>query len=85
MGTAASFACVRNWLNRRPFYSGIQVHITSMAVGFFVAQFIKMKVDDFQAERDTKLRDYIIRHPELFREPERCKYGDLFQNWTPVR
>lgn len=22
MGTAASFACVRNWLNRRPFYSG---------------------------------------------------------------
>lgn len=40
-----------------------------MAVGFLVAQFIKKKVDDFQAERDTKLRDYIIRHPELFREP----------------
>lgn len=40
-----------------------------MAVGYVVSQIIKKIVDDYQAERDTRLRDYIIRHPELFPEP----------------
>lgn len=40
-----------------------------MAVGYVASQIIKKVVDDYQAEHDTKLRDYIIRHPELFPEP----------------
>jgi len=35
-------------------------------VGYILSQYVKKLVEDYQAERDTRLRDYIIRHPELF-------------------
>ncbi|XP_011883016.1 PREDICTED: NADH dehydrogenase [ubiquinone] 1 subunit C2 [Vollenhovia emeryi] len=74
-----------NMFNNRPFYAGIQRHVLFMIGGYVVAQISKKLLDDFQAERDTKLRDYIIRHPELFPEPERVKYSQLLQEWVPVR
>lgn len=40
-----------------------------MAIGYVASQAIKKYIDSYKAERDTKLRDYIIRHPELFPEP----------------
>lgn len=54
-------------------YLGIQRHIIAMAIGYVASQVIKKYVNDYQGERDTRLRDYIIRHPELFPEP-----GDIF-------
>ncbi|XP_012541228.1 uncharacterized protein LOC105839456 [Monomorium pharaonis] len=69
----------------KPFYARIQRHAAFMAVGYLASQVIKKLVDDFQAERDTRLRDYIIRHPELFPEPERVKYSQVLENWTPIR
>ncbi|XP_011064841.1 PREDICTED: NADH dehydrogenase [ubiquinone] 1 subunit C2 [Acromyrmex echinatior] len=74
-----------NVYNNKPFYAGIQKHIMFVAGGYVLSQFVKKFVDDFQAERDTKLRDYIIRHPELFPEPERIKYSQVLEEWTPVR
>jgi len=85
MGSGFAIPCLKNWFNRKPFHAGIQVHIAAVAVGYVVAQIIKKYVDDFQAERDTRLRDYIIRHPELFPEPERVKYSQVLEPWTPVR
>jgi len=38
-------------------------------VGYILSQYVKKLVENYQAERDTRLRDYIIRHPELFPEP----------------
>ncbi|XP_012060533.1 PREDICTED: NADH dehydrogenase [ubiquinone] 1 subunit C2 [Atta cephalotes] len=74
-----------NIYNSKPFYAGIQRHIMFVAGGYVLSQFVKKFVDDYQAERDTKLRDYIIRHPELFPEPERIKYSQVLEEWTPVR
>ncbi|XP_029678089.1 uncharacterized protein LOC115244535 [Formica exsecta] len=85
MGSGFSIACLTNWFNRRPYYAGIQVHLTAMAVGYVASQIIKKVVDDYQAEHDTKLRDYIIRHPELFPEPVRVKYSEVLQEWCPIR
>ncbi|XP_018352052.1 PREDICTED: NADH dehydrogenase [ubiquinone] 1 subunit C2 [Trachymyrmex septentrionalis] len=74
-----------NVYNSKPFYTGIQRHIMFVAGGYVLAQFVKKLVDNFQAERDTKLRDYIIRHPELFPEPERIKYSQVLEDWIPIR
>ncbi|XP_072745514.1 NADH dehydrogenase [ubiquinone] 1 subunit C2 [Anoplolepis gracilipes] len=85
MGTGFSTVCLKNWFNKRPYYAGIQFHVVAMAIGYAVSQVIKKYVDDYQAERDTKLRDYIIRHPELFPEPARMKYSEILEGWTPIR
>lgn len=74
-----------NVYNIKPFYAGIQRHIKYVAVGYILSQFAKKLVDDYQAERDTRLRDYIVRHPELFPEPERVKYSQVLEKWTPIR
>ncbi|XP_018314231.1 NADH dehydrogenase [ubiquinone] 1 subunit C2 [Mycetomoellerius zeteki] len=74
-----------NIYNKKPFYAGIQRHIVFVTGGYVLSQFVKKLVDDFQADRDTKLRDYIIRHPELFPEPERIKYSQVLEKWIPVR
>lgn len=47
----------------------MQKHITGMIIGYAISQIFKKYNDDYQAERDTRLRDYIVRHPELFPEP----------------
>lgn len=60
--------CGVKWINICGI-SGIQLHITFMAMGYLFSQALKKGVDYKQAERDTRLRDYIIRHPELFPEP----------------
>lgn len=49
--------------------AGIQAHIALMAGGYFVAQIANKYIERYHAEQDTRLRDYIIRHPELFPEP----------------
>lgn len=51
------------------FCLGIQTHVACVIGGYILSQFAKKLVDNYQAERDTRLRDYIIRHPELFPEP----------------
>lgn len=51
------------------FCSGIQKHIGFVIAGYIMSQFANKLVDNYQRERDTKIRDYIIRHPELFPEP----------------
>lgn len=45
------------------------MHGIGLALGYFAAQGINIMVDMYKADRDTKLRDYIIRHPEFFPEP----------------
>ncbi|KAL0125187.1 hypothetical protein PUN28_004373 [Cardiocondyla obscurior] len=74
-----------NMYTQRPLRAGIQKHIAFVIGGYAVSQIIKKFVDDFQAERDTKLRDYIIRHPELFPEPERVKFSEVLEDWIPTR
>ncbi|KAL6258335.1 hypothetical protein P5V15_010421 [Pogonomyrmex californicus] len=80
-----SIPCLANHLSRRPFYSRIQMHVIAVTIGYFIAQVGKKLVSDFHAERDTRMRDYIIRHPELFPEPERIKYSQVLDAWTPMR
>ncbi|XP_077255126.1 NADH dehydrogenase (ubiquinone) B14.5 B subunit [Temnothorax americanus] len=85
MGFAFSVPSLNNFLNSRPFYAGIQKHIAFVIGGYIVSQIAKKFVEDFHGERDTRMRDYIIRHPELFPEPERVKYSQVLEEWFPVR
>lgn len=77
--------CARNFYCYRPWYSGFQAHGIGMTLGYFVAQGINKTTDAYKADRDTKLRDYIIQHPELFPEPERKKYSEVLDSWLPIR
>ncbi|XP_029159751.1 NADH dehydrogenase [ubiquinone] 1 subunit C2 [Nylanderia fulva] len=85
VGSGFTTQCLYNYFQRRPFYAGIYRHIIAMAVGYVASQAFKKYNDDYKALRDTRLRDYIIRHPELFPEPTRVKYGDLLLEWCPIR
>ncbi|KYN02696.1 hypothetical protein ALC62_06496 [Cyphomyrmex costatus] len=72
-----AYPSLANVLSSKPFYARIQKHIMFVAGGYIVSQFAKKLVDNYQAERDTKLRDYIIRHPELFPEPGNALFSIL--------
>lgn len=85
VGSGLATQCLYNWLQRKPYYARIQRHIIAMAIGYVASQVIKKYVNDYQGERDTRLRDYIIRHPELFPEPVRIKYSEVLEDWTPIR
>ncbi|GAB1868616.1 NADH dehydrogenase [ubiquinone] 1 subunit C2 [Camponotus japonicus] len=85
VGSGFATACFKNFISRKPYYAGIHLHIVSMAIGYVTSQAIKKYIDSYKAERDTKLRDYIIRHPELFPEPVRVKYSEILDEWYPIR
>jgi len=85
VGGAFAVPCITNVVYKKPFYAGIQRHIYFVAVGYFVSQIAKKLVDNYQAERDTRIRDYIIRHPDFFPEPERIKYKQVLEEWVPIR
>lgn len=40
-----------------------------MVLGIIGSRLIKKAIDEHRAEQDTILRDYIIRHPDLFPAP----------------
>ncbi|XP_012232911.1 uncharacterized protein ND-B14.5B [Linepithema humile] len=85
IGSCLAGVCLHRWFNRRPVFSGIQGHIASIAGGYFVSQIANRLVETYHAEHDTRLRDYIIRHPELFPEPERVKFSEILEEWAPIR
>ncbi|XP_075544702.1 NADH dehydrogenase (ubiquinone) B14.5 B subunit isoform X1 [Dermacentor variabilis] len=78
-------ACVSNYFMRKPIMSGIQRHISYMAVAVGLGE-LGCRYSDYQSrERDAILRRYILLHPEDFPEPERKKYRDVLEPWIPVR
>jgi len=58
--------------------TGLQYHIIAITTGYLAAQVIKKYVDQYYTEGDSRLRDYIIRHPELFPEPRKTIFLKLF-------
>ncbi|XP_023717255.1 NADH dehydrogenase [ubiquinone] 1 subunit C2 [Cryptotermes secundus] len=70
---------------RRPLISGIQTHILT-GIGCFLAGYhIDQYRNQYLAERDAVLRNYLERHPEDFPEPERKKFSEILQPWIPIR
>ncbi|XP_069685164.1 NADH dehydrogenase [ubiquinone] 1 subunit C2 [Periplaneta americana] len=70
---------------RRPLLSGIQHHVLA-GVGFGLAGYhLDQYRNDYLAERDAVLRNYLERHPEDFPEPERKKFAEILKPWTPIR
>ncbi|XP_011148119.1 NADH dehydrogenase [ubiquinone] 1 subunit C2 [Harpegnathos saltator] len=85
MSAGFTMASLRNCYYRRPFFAGLQLHAMFVAGGYIFSQYAKKFIHFLEARRDTRLRNYIILHPELFPEPVRVKYGDILEPWTPIR
>lgn len=78
-------ACYRNYLLSRPMYAGIHIHLISAVCGWAIASAMQQLSDNHYARRDQLLKDYIIKHPEDFPEPERKKWADVLEPWYPIR
>jgi NADH dehydrogenase (ubiquinone) 1 subunit C2 len=50
-------------------FSGIQTHILTGIGGFLAGYYIDQYRNQYLAERDAVLRNYLERHPEDFPEP----------------
>ncbi|XP_015181952.1 PREDICTED: NADH dehydrogenase [ubiquinone] 1 subunit C2 [Polistes dominula] len=78
-------ACFRNRFLGKPAFSGIQVHIISALLSFVATYKVTEFMKNRNAERDQMLRHYVMLHPEDFPEPERKKWGEVFEKWYPHR
>ncbi|KAI4504797.1 hypothetical protein M0802_000347 [Mischocyttarus mexicanus] len=77
--------CLRNTALNRPAFSGIQVHIIAALIGYGLTYKLSQYMYDQRARRDQMLRHYVTLHPEDFPEPERKKWGEVFDEWVPNR
>ncbi|XP_047346126.1 NADH dehydrogenase [ubiquinone] 1 subunit C2 [Vespa velutina] len=78
-------ACFRNSFLKRPLHAGLQVHIALTVIGLAVGYKMHELVDNHFAKRDQMLRHYVMLHPEDFPPPERKKWGEVFEPWSPIR
>ncbi|XP_040573530.1 uncharacterized protein ND-B14.5B [Lepeophtheirus salmonis] len=79
LGSAlAGFGCVayNNVINHRPYYARGHHAIGATLFGAFFGTFIRDYVGYKSAEKEAVLKDYLLKHPELFPEPERKTYSD---------
>ncbi|XP_012252163.2 NADH dehydrogenase [ubiquinone] 1 subunit C2 [Athalia rosae] len=74
-----------NYASRRPVWSGLQKHLSYTLIGIGLGYYAQKYVSKVLSEKDAVLRHYVILHPELFPEPERKKWGEVFQEWIPIR
>ncbi|GFV51517.1 NADH dehydrogenase 1 subunit C2 [Trichonephila clavipes] len=75
---------MKNYLNRRPFYAGIQKHAFGAVVGFAIGYYYEQYTQNRYARRDAVIKHYIELHPEDF-VVERKKYKEIFEDWYPIR
>ncbi|EZA58886.1 hypothetical protein DMN91_010522 [Ooceraea biroi] len=85
IGLGSAAVAASNHMLNLPLNAGLHKYAAAVVIGYGIAQLVNKVVDNHKAERDTRLRDYIIRHPELFPEPERVKYKEILQPWIPLR
>uniref|UniRef100_U5EFI4 NADH dehydrogenase [ubiquinone] 1 subunit C2 n=1 Tax=Corethrella appendiculata TaxID=1370023 RepID=U5EFI4_9DIPT len=77
--------CFVNWGTRRPPFSGIQKHIIATLVVGYTGKTVDGWRNEYLAERDAVLRHYVELHPEDFPAPIRKKWGEIFDDWAPIR
>ncbi|XP_043190013.1 ethylene-responsive transcription factor ABI4-like isoform X2 [Amphibalanus amphitrite] len=83
IGFASAF--VFNLFARKPPLAGIQRHIALGGIGWVAGLYINKWIESNSAERDAVLKHYIQLHPEDFPVPERKKYSEILQPWSPLR
>ncbi|KAJ8927115.1 hypothetical protein NQ314_020388 [Rhamnusium bicolor] len=76
---------VGNWATRRPYFSGIQKHISATAICAGIGKIAEDYRSQYLADRDAVFRHYIQLHPEDFPDYERTRIADLFEPWIPIR
>lgn len=86
---AATTGCLApvlyNRYRSRPYFAGWPVILLSTAATTAVAHLLGRFQTHRNLERDETFRQYIRLHPELFPEPKRQKYADVFEPWVPIR
>ncbi|XP_037087274.1 NADH dehydrogenase [ubiquinone] 1 subunit C2-like [Pollicipes pollicipes] len=83
MGFGSGF--VYNLFAKKPMFAGIQRHIGLGLAGWMAGVYIEKWLQSSAAERDAVLKHYIQLHPEDFPVPERKKYGEILEDWSPLR
>ena len=77
--------CLSNWQARRPMLSGIQRHVLVTLGAAAIGKFVDDYRNDYLAERDAILRDYIRLHRDEFPDFQRKKYSAVLEPWIPIR
>ncbi|XP_045582174.1 NADH dehydrogenase [ubiquinone] 1 subunit C2 [Procambarus clarkii] len=78
-------ACFSNAMNRKPLFSGLQIHVLLASAGVIAGIIGGRWLQNRAAERDHILYHYILAHPEDFPPIQRKKYADVLQKWIPIR
>ncbi|KOX76385.1 hypothetical protein WN51_11716 [Melipona quadrifasciata] len=74
-----------NYSTAKPLYFN-KLYMVISAIGLGVgAYWIQWTAELQFARKHAIMRDYIIRHPERFPEPENRKYADILRPWCPIR
>ncbi|CAH1371075.1 hypothetical protein MTP99_012568 [Tenebrio molitor] len=84
-GAALVVTLLTNWATKKPFMSGLQLHVLGVAAGATIGKIVDDYRNDFLAERDAVFRHYIELHPEDFPDFDRKKYAEVLQPWVPIR
>ena len=79
------FAVGINMLQKRPPYASLYRHVIGAAIGYGAGFQLNAYIRRREYERDVMLMDYIQRHPDDFRSPPRQKWGELLEQWVPIR
>ena len=76
---------LKNLIGKRPATANKPYIALASIIGCLAGYGLHWAADLRFARRDAIMRDYIMRHPERFPEPDVKKYSDIFNKWYPRR
>jgi len=81
--TAGSF--LSNVGARLPIRAGFYRHLFMAALGYGIGEGAWRSKQAWESERDIQYFHYMVLHPEDFQAPEKRKWANVLEDWTPHR
>jgi len=76
---------ISNVTGRLPLRAGLHRHVWGVVTGGLFGEGCWRFKQKWNAEKDLQYFHYMVLHPEDFQAPERKKWSDVLQPWTPFR
>jgi len=76
---------IANATGRMPMRAGIHRHIMGAVGGCLFGEGAWRFKQKWTSEKDIQYFHYMVLHPEDFKAPERKKWSEVLQPWTPFR